>query len=254
MGCMKSVALLLALCLAVGSAIPSMADDEATEKEAWQLYRGVFEEGLEPAERIETLERVATDYPDTAWADDALWVLSEVARKRGDARRAILFERQLLERDAAPSLETFTLRQNIYARSRLPHVLFVLDRTGTLYRHEEEKVIVFDPLLMVIREDLASQYEKQDIEELAVGEYRRAIAAAPPDCVFRAIYKRRADRIEKRIAWIERVRNQSQDGDDSEQGEDEPVPEGEEPEESQDDGTGDDDQEHESAGNGEDGD
>ena len=120
-----------------------MADDEATEKEAWQLYRGVFEEGLEPAERIETLERVATDYPDTAWADDALWVLSEVARKRGDARRAILFERQLLERDAAPSLETFTLRQNIYARSRLPHVLFVPGNpvAGLVSAHEARRIV-----------------------------------------------------------------------------------------------------------------
>lgn len=249
---MKLRALLLALCLAVVSAVPLMADDEATEHEARQLYQGVFEEGLNAKERIETLGRVATDYSDTVWADDALWVLCEAARKRRDSHGAILFGRQLLARDVAPSLEPFTRGQRIYARSRLPHVLFVLDRTGALYGHQEEKVIVFDPLVMIIREDLAAQYEKQKLHKLAVKEYRLAIAAAPPDCVFRAIYTRRADRIEKKIAWLERVRGEPQDGDDSEEGEDEPAPVGEEQEEPQDDGGGDGDQEHESAGGGED--
>ena len=254
---MRTVALLLALCLGVVSSAVLMAADEATEEEARQLYEGAFSEGLKVAERLEALEQVAKDYADTAWADDALWVLGEVARKRRDSRRAVLFGRQLLEREVPPSLEPFTEQQAIYARSRLPRVLFLLGRTGHLYRHEGAKAIAipFDPLQMVVSEGLALQYEKLGLHELALKEYRRAIAAAPPGGMFARIYVRRADRLEKKVERLKRLRGELEDGDDGEGGEEEPPPPPEEGEEEpQDDGTEGDDQQQESSDSGEDSD
>jgi len=198
----RRTALALVICLAVMAARHADCADGATEQEAQGLYAQALNVALTPGERISILEQVAKDYADTRWADDALWVLGEMAHGSGDTRRAILFRRQLLERDSPPCLEAFTRSQRVYARSRVPHVLFVLERTGHLYRTEGRQAVQFNPLPMITCEELALAYEDMGLLELALRDYRRAIAAAPPGDLYARLYARRAERLERKIALL----------------------------------------------------
>ena len=191
--------MLLALCVCMVAVPLARAADDAAEEEARKLYVSAFREGLEPAKRLEALEKVARDYADSRWADDALWVLAQAADHDDDVRRAVLMRRQLLERTAPPSLEPYTQTLPVYDQSRIPRVIFLLERTGDRYSNDGKHVISFNPLPMVTSEELALSYERLEMYELALQEYRRAIQASPPEGLFARIYARRVQELEKKL-------------------------------------------------------
>jgi len=202
--------------LGLAAALAAYAADEAAEEDARRAYVSAFEAGLKDEERIGILEKVAKDYADTRWADDALWVLGEVADKSGDRRRAILFRRQLLEREALPALERLTCSLRVYSQSRVPNVLFVVERTGHLYRISGDKLVRFNPIPMVTCEELALDYEALGLLELALREYRRAITAAPPGGLFRRVYTRRAERLQRKIDLLKQAEQDSRESESTE--------------------------------------
>jgi len=199
-------ALFLALTFAALAGHPLRAADQATEEQARERYESAFEPGLQLQERTDILESVAKDYADTRWADDALWVLGEVASRSGDLRRAILFRRQLLERDRMPELEPYTRSRWIYRHSRVPGALYVLEHTGHAYTAKGIRAVPFNPIPMLTCEALAQDYERLGLLELAYREYRRAAAAAPQDGLFSSIYEARAERLRRRIELIRKCR------------------------------------------------
>ena len=191
-------ALLLAACLAALCAAARGAD-EATDENARKIYAGAFAEGLSDDERTELLENIVRDFADTRWSDDALWVMAQAADAEGDRGRAVLLRRQLLQMHRDPRLERFTRSLPVYENSRMPRVIFLLERTGHRYTNDAGRAVPFNPIPMVTCEDLAAAYEDMDLPELALGEYRRALTAAPPDGLFARIYRRRIERIEGKL-------------------------------------------------------
>jgi len=198
----RGIALIVAACVAIWAIQQADCADEATEQEARQLYAQAFEDPLTPGECMAVLEQLAKDYADTRWADDALWALGEMAHGKGDTRSAILFRRQLLEGYSPPCLEPYTRSLRIYLRSRVPRVLFVLEQTGQLYHMEGRQAVQFNPIPMLTREELALDYERMGLLEMALREYQRAIAAAPPDGPLARLYARRLERLKKEVAIL----------------------------------------------------
>ncbi len=199
---MERVTLLLVLCVGLGAIPLAGAADEETEAQARRFYASAFRDDLGADERAAALEALAKDYADTRWADDALWVLGEMADRGGDRRRAILFRRQLLQRQSPPQLEELTRSLPVYRHSRIPQALFVLDLTGKSYRKDGGWGLPFNPVPMMACEDLAFDYEGMELFELALREYRRAARAAPPGGLFRRTYERHARRLEKKIETL----------------------------------------------------
>jgi len=201
-------ALLLSLCIALGACAGVLAADKAAEKEARNLFRSAFQDGLSDKERVETLESVAKDHADTSWADDALWVLGEMASANARRDLAVRFRRALMDREEPPLLERFTESLPIYADSRIPRVLYLLNLTGNRYIRDGYKAVPFNPLSMLTHDALSLDYEAMDMLELALQECRRSIEAAPKDGLFQKNYKRRAQRLEKKIAEAKKKKDQ----------------------------------------------
>jgi len=190
---------LLALCIGFLSAPVCYAAAERTEEEARKKYASAFDRGLKIKRRVEILEAVVKDYSDTAWADDALWLLGEVADRYGYPKRAVHFRRQLVGRDLVPRLEAFTQAQPVYRRSRIPQILFVLERGGYAYAVRGDKTFKFNPLPVATHEELAQGYLELGMTEQALEHYRGALAATPAGCIFADIYSRRIDEIEEEL-------------------------------------------------------
>ena len=191
--------LVLSLCGLLTSAPLARAADEAAEKEALQQYKSAFQEGLDNKKRIETLESVVKEHPDSQWADDALWVLGEVAARGGRRDLAVQFRRKLTERPAPPNLEAFTCALPVYETSRVPRALYLLNLTGNRYKRDGIKAVPFNPIPMLVHEDLALDYQLMGLAKLALHEYELAAAAAPPDGLFQRTYKRRAERLKETL-------------------------------------------------------
>lgn len=189
--------MLLALAAAVRA-----ADDEI-EEEARLRYASAFERELEGKERVKILESVAAEYGDTTWADDSLWVLAEMARRGGYREQAMEFRKRLLEVETPPELEPFTRRQRIYVKSRARSVSILLRYTGHHYASEGETVLVFNPVPMLVAEDLAIDYEHNGEHELALEQYRRALSLAPRGGFFADLYERRMKQTEEKIKEVE---------------------------------------------------
>ena len=196
---MKTASLLVALCVGFLSASVCCAATERAEEEARNKYASAFDRGLNIKRRVEILEAVVKDYSDTAWADDALWVLGEVADSYGYPKRAIHFRRQLVGGDMIPRLEAFTQAQPVYRRSRIPQILFVLERSGLTFAVRGEKTLKFNPLPMATHEELAVGYLQLGMTEQALEHYRGALAATPAECIFADIYSRRVDELEQEL-------------------------------------------------------
>jgi len=224
------VTLLAALCLVVAATVASGAADDETEDQARWDYESAFLPQLTGRERVQILEDVVEQYGDTRWADDALWVLSEMADRGGYLKKAIEFRKQLLERKSPPELEPFTRSQRVYIDSVAPAVEMLLQytghlysrkgekvivfnpipNTGNLYSRKGEKVIVFNPIPMLTAEELAFDYQRTGENKLALEQYRKALSAAPPDSFFTKIYTRRIDQLEKQAELIKKAEQKTE--------------------------------------------
>jgi len=211
---------LLALISLVCALPLSVAEDEVTEAEVQEEFMRAFGPGLKLKERVDIFVGIVSEYPESAWADDALWVLSQIASMTAHREEAIRFRKRLLEGEEAPQLETFTRGTWIYRSSRIPAVMWVLDRTGHRYQREEArekvlrvvpqrgkpgKVVVlvrtvpFNPLPMLLNEELAALYEQEGRDKEALCRYREALKCAPQGGLFADIYQQRIERLEQEI-------------------------------------------------------
>ena len=211
----------LASFVALAGALPQLvAEDEVTEAEVQQKYMGAFASELKLKERVDIFISVATDYEESVWADDALWVLAQIASRTGYREEAVRFREMALARKDPPCLEAFTKRTWVYRNSRIPNVVWVLDRTGHRYEREEEKekalkvvpgqdkdgkplvlvrAVPFDPLPMVLNEELALMYERDGKARQALHRYREALKCAPEEGFFADVYRQRIERLEREV-------------------------------------------------------
>jgi len=244
--------LLAGVLLLVAPVVPRDSGDEVSEAVAEKAFKEVFAGGSEPDEGLDILKNIVREYGGTRWADDALWVLAETSARRGHEKSALLYRRMLTKRPVPPCLERFTRGLRIYAASRIPSLLFMLDATGQRYRRPEAlpargsspgesppdhaggrqwyyrrveevnpglnpiyvrvyrpagprpgggrgQLLEFNPLPMVIHEDLAISYGRLGLHRLALQEYQRALAAAPDHALFQDRYRQSIEKTAKRV-------------------------------------------------------
>jgi hypothetical protein len=188
------IGLLLATCAAAAGA--RAADDGAGRKPdaAQALFRSAFEDHLAPAERVEVLERVAKEHSDSPWADDALWVLGEAARRQHLTMRVLYYWQFLVTRWPAVHLEDYTRSLEFYHISPVGCVEHLLEMQGDLFLPQRGHVIpgkeaqafayknavAFNPAPMLVWEELGDCYALLDKQDLAAEAYARSLAAAPP--------------------------------------------------------------------------
>jgi len=201
-----SVIVFLTLQAAFALAAVGLAADDAAEKEARQLFRSAFAENVEAKKRVEILEALVKDHADSRWADDALWALGEMAAQAGRREQAVQYRRGLMERATPPSLESFTCNLPIYSNSRVPKALYLLTVTGNRYAKDGIKAVPFNPVPMLVHEDLALDYEAMKMLNQALREYQLAAAVAPKDDFFEKLYLRRAGQLEEKIKQLESIK------------------------------------------------
>lgn len=189
---------LLTLALLCACAGPAFAKPkEADKQDPGKVFAGAFREDLTPAERIDIMRSIARDHSRSRWADDALWILAQVATIRHDPARSILLRQQLLDRAESVSLEKLTMGRPIYRRSRLPEVEFLLQQTGHLYSGKPGHTTRLNVMPIVLHEELGSAYQKLRMFRSAAREYRAAAKLVPADGLLTRLYVRRADRMKK---------------------------------------------------------
>lgn len=192
--------LILALVL---SAAAAWGEDEPSEAEA--KFRAAFADTIGPRERVEALEKVAKDHPDSPWADDALWALGEAARQQRMATRTIYYWQYLMGCRPDFRLEDFTRRQAVYRRSPLPGLLYLLRVDGSAYSRSEAKVVsgeggrsfvyknveTFDPAPLLVWEGLGDGYRRLKRPLLAAKAYAKAVELAPEKGEWAVGYRQR---------------------------------------------------------------
>jgi len=182
----RLVAVLLAL--AIIPAGGARAQQQLQEAEA--AFRAAFAGEIEPEERVAALERVVKEHADSAWADDALWALGEAARQQQSTDKVIYYWQYLMSRRPDVELEDLTRSLPLYQASRLPQAYAYLEATGMTYVHhdgvekEEASVFVnakpFNPVPMLVWEELGRSFVERDKLKLALKAYDKALEAAPP--------------------------------------------------------------------------
>jgi tetratricopeptide (TPR) repeat protein len=195
-------ALSVCLCLAVTAGL-CLAAGETLDARVERMFRDAFRRDRTMTQRAEMLESLVKDHPQSKWADDALWALAEMADAMKNRDAAVRFRRALAERETPPTLEPFTRTLPIYTESRVPRVLYLLSMSGNRYKRDGVRAVPFNPLPMMLHEELAMDYEEMGQLELALQEYRLAEKAAPEGDFFARTYAARASRIEARLKTAE---------------------------------------------------
>ena len=194
----------LAAVMVSGSA---MAADEITRALAQEQFRHAFRPGLALEKRQKKLETVVEDYKDTVWADDAAWCLTQLDLRRQNYEEVLKRGEKLFEGNRVPSLQTFTRRTFIYQNSRMPAVVWILERNGYRYRRTNSKyrVKVFNALPMTLRADMGRAAEKVGKLDKALKYYRQAVSLAPGGTVFRRSYRQQVERLQKKLKYREQA-------------------------------------------------
>ncbi|MFP4029421.1 MAG: hypothetical protein ACLFWL_16665 [Candidatus Brocadiia bacterium] len=190
---------LISIYFVIMSFAPVYGADDATEEKARRAFIKGLRSGVEIEEREKIFLNVAKDYPDTRWADDAIWLLSELASGRDKRARAVLLRRELVDREEFPKLEKPTEATPVYRRSRLRQIVFLLENMGHRFRRREGlKIETFNALPMSLHEALAVDYIAMDKLKMARHEYKEALKLAPGE-FFKRMYRRRLKGLEKEI-------------------------------------------------------
>jgi len=175
------------------------AADDATEEAARELFASAFAQAIEAPTRIEALERVASDFHSTAWADDALWVLGEVAHLSGHPERAIAYRQKLVDEFSPPGLEEFTKGLPPYQGSDLQRVTHVLELTGKLHYRQGRRTLVYNPLPMVTHDQLARAFLTAGRYEEALEHYENARSLAPIGSLYEQVYDRSIEDVRQKL-------------------------------------------------------
>lgn len=205
---MQRASLILILVLVFPAASGLMAADDAIEEAARVRYADAFSTGVRPKERVEILTKLVKECPGSRWADDALWILAEIAQRSGQAEQAIKHRLSLVARPDKPKLESYTESLDIYALSRIPRVVRLLELTGRRYSRKGKRVLTFNPLPMVTHEDIALGYERLRDYEAAIRHYRLALPQTPKGGLLRRQFGRHIVRLEKKQATKKRKQEQ----------------------------------------------
>lgn len=203
--------LILAAHLALAPSGPAAAAEEpGAGSEA--VFRGAFSEAVSPEVRVRTLERVVIEYPDSPWADDALWVLGEAARRQGLHQRVVYYWQYLMGVRPDVALEDYTRSLEIHRTSELAQALLYVEGTGLSYRRQGGvtsrggKVFVnvepYSPAPMLVWEGLADCYEQLGKPELALKAYRAALESAPDGGQWAPLYRRQIQRLEESLETL----------------------------------------------------
>ena len=188
---LATIVLLALMPAAVARAAGAQAGQKADDPEA--LFRSAFAQEVTPTDRVKLLERVVKEDADSAWADDALWVLGEAARRQGLSARVVYYWQFLISRWPAVHLEDYTRTLDVYRLSPVAGVQQLLEAEGTLYAPERGRVIAgketgafvynnavaFNSVPMLVWEGLGDSYAELGKHELAVAAFGKALAAAP---------------------------------------------------------------------------
>ena len=189
--CALAGVIILALCAA------GEAADEITRARAAEKFRSAFKPGMRLEERKKKLRKVAEQYRNTVWADDAVWCLSRIDLRKQDHEKFLERARELFELRNIPSLEPLTRRTFIYQQSRMPAVVWILEKSGARYRQaqNEYRVRTFNAIPMTLRADMGRVAEKLGNAAKALRNYQEAVALAPGGTLFNRQYNKQVDRL-----------------------------------------------------------
>ncbi len=168
------------------------------ESEVAELYKSAFKKNIKLSERKALLKSVINKHPHTGWAEDAMWILSRMARMKGQKTRSVLWLRNLVEKYPNPSLEKFTMSSPLFRTSRIPRILFLVETHGRRYAHTNEggRVYAFNPLPFSIYEELGQAYGSFGFYELAEEMYRKALKELPPVEILQNMIRERIDAVQ----------------------------------------------------------
>ncbi len=184
-----------------------MAADEITRALAGKHFRKAFGPGLALKERKKKLKELVEDYKATIWTDDASWCLIQLDLHRGNYQEVLKRAKKLFEGNRIPSLEPFTRRTFIYQNSRMPAVVWILERNGCRYRRTGRKyrVKVFNALPMTLRADMGRAAEKVGKLDKALKHYKQAVSLSPGGTLFRRSYRQQVRRLKTKLKYREKA-------------------------------------------------
>jgi hypothetical protein len=186
------IGLLLALAALCSDRV-SAAQPAEKPDEAEALFHSAFEQDLAPADRVKVLERIVKEHAESPWADDALWVLGEAARRQRLCLRVVYYWQFLVSRWPAAHLEDYTRSLDFYRLSPVDALQRLLEAEGTLYTPQPGRIIpgkeaqafvyknaaAFNCVPMLVWEELGDCYSQLDKPDLSAAAYARALAASP---------------------------------------------------------------------------
>lgn len=193
---------LAALLPGVMAAEPTASDDPGAE------FRAAFEEGVPPVRSARILVRLVKEHPRSEWADDALWVLGEAARRQKRPDRVVYFWQYLMASKPDAELEEFTRSLELYRRSPLGSIMVVLEAEGTAYVPDAEAKAQgraffvakpFNAVPMSVWEELGRSYLRLGKPSLALKAYQRALACAPEHGRWKGRYRTRIRTLAERL-------------------------------------------------------
>jgi tetratricopeptide (TPR) repeat protein len=168
-------------------------------------FHAALEAPLRSAGQVRLLERVAKEGPNTQWADDALWLLGEMARQAGDDARAVYYWQYLIALQPDVILEDETKMLPIYGTSGIPQVELYLRLTARQYvrapaagMRDGRHYVGVRPInatAMIVCEGLGRAYEALGKPSLALRAYRRALAQCPEEGSWRARFEGAVERL-----------------------------------------------------------
>ncbi len=177
-------------------------------------FRQALLGALTPDERVAALEQIVKDHPKSPWADDALWVLGETARKLKPERhdKVIYYWQFLMAQHPHVELEGFTRTLGVYKTSGLPQAQFYLTRTGRSYVLQAgvtsrlrgtRRVLInaraFNTVPMSVWAGLGHAYRALGKHKPALAAYRNAQRAAPIGGLWRKQYDARIRALERLV-------------------------------------------------------
>jgi len=171
-------------------------------------FRAAFAEGVEPVQSARMLVRLVKEHPQSEWADDALWVLGETARRQRRPDRVVYFWQYLMARKPGAELEEFTRSLELYRRSPLGNIMVLMEAEGTAYVPDGKGITdgrsffvakPFNALPMAVWEELGRSYLTLGKPAVALKAYQRALACAPERGRWKDTYRARMQKLESRL-------------------------------------------------------
>ncbi len=197
---------ILSAVLALSAA--AMAADQVPAEDAGAEFRGAFAEGVPLAESAHILIRLVKEDPRSEWADDALWVLGEMARQQRLPHRVVYFWQYLMASRSDAELEEFTRSLELYRKSPLHNIMVVMEADGTAFVPDGAGIAdgrsffvakPFNAVPMSVWEELGRSYLTLDKPALALKAYQKALACAPEHGRWQSTYGARILELERRV-------------------------------------------------------